>query len=215
MIRDCYEAHEPMLQVLECRLAANRHYGRLGHVESAWSLWDEYDPCSIHVAAWLGRKCVGSGRVVINEGRRERCEIEGAIPLPKWLWDTGFVEISRVAIWPGYSGHRVMMALLRELGRITLHLRSRYIALDAIEVLVPIYRRLGARCRPIHKRHPYSGEQVRIMYFDVGRLLAGLDRGLLHWLYVFGPAIEHSIPLQNLPIVLFLPSVAGAGVAGG
>lgn len=195
------KADDPMLQVLECRLAANRHYGRLGDVESAWSLWDEFDPYSIHVAASLGGKCVGSGRVVVNDGHRGRCEIEVATPLPTWLWDAGFVEMSRVAIRPEYAGHRVMLALLRELGRITLHLRSRYIVLDAIEVLVPIYVKLGARCLPIHKKHPYSGERVRIMYFDVGQLLASLDRGLLHWLYVFGPTIEHSITPHNLPQV--------------
>lgn len=195
------KSNGPMLQVLECRLAANRHYGRLGDVESAWSLWDEFDPFSIHVAASLGGKCVGSGRVVVNSGHRRRCEIEVATPLPQWLWDAGFVEMSRVAIRPEYSGHRVMLALLRELGRITLHLRSRYIVLDAIEVLVPIYVKLGARCLPIHKKHPYSGERVRIMYFDVGQLLASLDHGLLHWLYVFGPTIEHSITPQNLPQV--------------
>ncbi|MEE1886605.1 GNAT family N-acetyltransferase [Pseudomonas carassii] len=194
-------ANDLMHEVLACRLAANRHYGRLGDVESAWSLWDEFDPYSIHVAASLGSKCVGSGRVVVNDGHRGRCEIEVATPLPQWLWDAGFVEMSRVAIHPEYAGHRVMLALLRELGRITLHLRSRYIVLDAIEVLVPIYVKLGARCLPIHKQHPYSGERVRIMYFDVGQLLASLDRGLLHWLYVFGPTIEHSITPYNLPQV--------------
>lgn len=192
------KADEAMLQVLACRLAANRHYGRLGDVESAWDLWDELDPFSIHVAASLGGKCVGSGRVVVNDGHRGRCEIEVATPLPEWLWDAGFVEMSRVAIRPEYAGHRVMLALLRELGRITLHLRARYIVLDAIEVLVPIYVKLGARCLPIHKKHPYSGERVRIMYFDVGQLLARLDRGLLRWLYVFGPTIEHSITPHNL-----------------
>lgn len=185
-------------RVLECRLAANRHYGRLGEVEDARNLWDEFDPFAIQVAARLGRKCVGAGRVVINEGHRERCEIEMSTPLPSWLWAGGFVEMSRVAIKPEYSGHRVMLALLRELGRISLSLRSRYIVLDAIEALVPIYTRLGARCLPICKQHPYSGEQVRIMYFDVGQLLASLDRGLAHWLYVFGPTVEHSIQRQNV-----------------
>lgn len=192
------KANGTMLQVLECRLAANRHYGRLGDVENAWTLWDEFDPFSIHVGASIGGKCIGSGRVVVNEGHRDRCEIEVATPLPQWLWDAGFVEMSRVAIRPEYAGHRVMLALLRELGRITLHLRSRYIVLDAIEVLVPVYQKLGARCLPIHKKHPYSGERVRIMYFDVGQLLASIDRGLLHWIYVFGPTIEHSISPQNI-----------------
>ncbi|WP_248798063.1 hypothetical protein [Pseudomonas sp. MWU13-2105] len=185
-------------EVLACRLAANRHYGRLGKVEDAQSLWDDFDPFSIQVSARLGRKCVGAGRVVINEGHRQRCEIEVSTPLPSWLWEGGFVEMSRVAIKPEYSGHRVMLALLRELGRITLFLRCRYIVLDAIELLVPIYTRLGARCLPISKQHPYSGERVRIMYFDVGQLLSSVDRGLPHWLYVFGPTIEHSISSQSV-----------------
>lgn len=192
------EDSKQLQEVLECRLAANRHYGRLGEVDNAQSLWDDFDPFSIHVSARLGLKCVGAGRVVINEGHHERCEIEASTPLPRWLWDSGFVEMSRVAIKPEYSGHRVMLALLRELGRITLYLRCRYIVLDAIELLVPIYTSLGARCLPISKKHPYSGELVHIMYFDVGQLLASVNLGLPHWLYVFGSTIEHSIHPQSV-----------------
>ncbi|MGY4495421.1 hypothetical protein [Pseudomonas sp. TE3610] len=193
------EGHAALEQVLACRLAANRHYGRLGDVLDPRSLWDEWDPFSIQVSARLGEKCVGAGRVVINGGVRERCEIQAATPLPEWLWNAGFVEMSRVAILPAYAGHRVMLALLRELGRITLHARSRYIVLDAIEILVPIYTRLGAQCLPISKKHPYSGETVRVMYFDIGQLLSALNRQLPQWLYVFGPTVAHSVPAQQVP----------------
>lgn len=185
-------------EVLACRLAANRHYGRLEDVQDPRALWDEWDAYAIQVCARLGNKCVGAGRVVVNSSHRDRCEIEMSTPLPGWLWAAGFVEMSRVAILPEYAGHRVMLALLRELGRITLHLQSRYIVLDAIEILVPIYTRLGAQCLPITKKHPYSGETVRVMYFDVGHLLSSLNWHLPHWLYVFGPAIEHSVHRQQI-----------------
>lgn len=185
-------------EVLACRLAANRHYGRLEDVQDPQALWDEWDPYAIQVCARLGNKCVGAGRVVVNSSHRERCEIEMSTPLPDWLWAAGFVEMSRVAVLPEYAGHRVMLALLRELGRITLHLQSRYIVLDAIEILVPVYTRLGAQCLPITKKHPYSGETVRVMYFDVGHLLSSLNWHLPQWLYVFGPTIEHSVHRQQI-----------------
>lgn len=198
--------------VLACRWAANRHYGRLGDVADSSSLWDEWDPHAIQVSARLGDKCVGAGRVVVNGGQRQRCEIQAATPLPEWLWAEGFVEMSRVAILPEYAGQRVMLALLRELGRITLHLQSRYIVLDAIEILVPIYTRLGARCLPISKKHPYSGESVRVMVFDIGRLLSALNVHLPQWLYVFGPTIEHSVQPQQVGALAEHFRVSATGV---
>lgn len=185
-------------QALDCRLTANQQYGRLHSVETAASLWDEYDPYAIHVAATIGGKTVGAGRIVINEGHRDRCEIEGGSPLPEWLWRQGFVEVSRIAVRPGYAGRWVMLALLREVGRVTLSMGHRYIVLDAIEVLMPVYQRLGARCLPMTKRHPYSGEKVYIMYFDVGASLAAFGSRLAHWLAVFGPAVAHTILRQNM-----------------
>lgn len=185
-------------QALLCRLLANQHYGRLDKTESPESLWDRYDPYAIHVIASIGNKGVGAARVVLNEGHRDRCEIEQATPLPEWLWTAGFVEISRVAIRPEYAGRWVMLSLLRELGRIILNLGYRYIMLDAIEVLVPLYTRLGARCLPITKQHPYSGETVHIMYFDIGASLASFDSKLLYWLFVFSPTIRHTIRTENM-----------------
>ncbi|SEB46220.1 GNAT family N-acetyltransferase [Pseudomonas marginalis] len=199
-------------EVLACRLAANRHYGRLEDVQDPHTLWDEWDPYAIQVCARLGNKCVGSGRVVVNSSHRERCEIEVSTPLPVWLWDAGFVEMSRVAVLPEYAGHRVMLALLRELGRVALHLRSRYIVLDAIEILVPVYTRLGAQCLPITKKHPYSGESVRVMYFDVGQLLSRLNWHLPQWLYVFGPTIEHSVHRRQIGALAAQFRVSSMGI---
>ncbi|MBD9467324.1 hypothetical protein [Pseudomonas sp. Pdm06] len=201
-----------MDDLLTCRLAANRHYGRLEDVQDPRVLWDEWDPYAIQVCARLGNKCVGAGRVVVNSGYRERCEIEMSTPLPQWLWAGGFVEMSRVAILPEYAGHHVMLALLRELGRITLHLQSRYIVLDAIDILVPIYTRLGAQCLPISKKHPYSGETVRVMYFDVGRLLSRLDWHLPQWLFVFGPTIGHSVHRQHISQLAAQFRVSATGI---
>lgn len=179
---------------LDVRLVGNRNFGRLTDVRDGHDVADHLDPYSVNFVAQLGDKTLGTGRMVINSGDRSRSEIEAETDgLPDWVWDGGFVEVSRMAVHPDYRGSGVLVALFREIARLAFQLDCRYLALDAIEKLVPIYERVGATRLPIVKKHPYSKETVHVMVIDVGAQLGRVDHRSPSWQYVFGPVLRHHV----------------------
>jgi GNAT superfamily N-acetyltransferase len=179
-------------EALELRLLGNRKYGRLAGVHDETMMADHLDPHSINFLCRLGDKPLGTGRVVVNGGDRALSEIESETEgLPGWIWDGGFVEVSRFAIHPDFGGAGVTLALFREVARLAFNVDCRYLVLDAIERLVPIYERIGAKRLPLTKIHPYSQETVHVMVVDIGEQLSQLDRRFLYWQFVFGPVLRH------------------------
>lgn len=180
---------EAMDQALFVRLLGNQAFGRLAGVHEPSALFDPLDPFSVNVVCRLGDKAIGTGRLVLNDGERSRSEIEAEVGLPEWLWQEKFAEVSRFAVHPDYRGAGVMIQLLREVARIALSLGCRYLVLDCIDKLVPIYRRVGAKSLPLSKKHPYSSERVTIMYVDLLKSLTQIDHNLPFWLIAFGPVV--------------------------
>jgi hypothetical protein len=179
-------------QALEVRLAGNRTFGRLTEILDGVEVTDNLDAHSVNFVCYLGEKPIGAGRVVVNGGDRSLSEVEAKTSgLPAYLWDSGFLEVSRLAIHPDFRGGGVVVALFREIGRIALSLECRYLVLDAIEKLVPLYERIGARKLSITKIHPYSKEVVHVMAIDIGENLNSFDRWWPYWQYLFGPVLRH------------------------
>lgn len=181
-------------QALGLRLVSNRSFGRLADVADPESVADHLDPHSSNFVITLGSKAVGAGRVVVNGGDRSLSEIETDTGgLPEHLWQGGFVEVSRVVIHPDYRSSGVAVALFREVARLAFAVGARYLVLDAIQKLVPMYEKVGARKLPIVKTHPYSRETVYVMAIDVGEQLGHVDRRSVSWQYVFGPVLRHHL----------------------
>ncbi|MFE6162214.1 GNAT family N-acetyltransferase [Streptomyces sp. NPDC056486] len=181
-------------QALDVRLVGNRRFGRLADVDDGTEVADHLDPHAVNFICLLGDKALGTGRVVVNSGSRALSEIENETTgLPVHIWRGGFVEVSRLAIHPDYRGAGVVVALFREVARLAFHLDCRYLVLDAIEKLVPVYQKIGAQRLPISKTHPYSKETVRVMAVDIAEQLGRLDRKWLSWQYVFGPPVRHHL----------------------
>ncbi|MBT2401568.1 GNAT family N-acetyltransferase [Streptomyces sp. ISL-100] len=179
-------------QALRVRLAGNRDFGRLAGVRDGSVVADHLDAHSVTFVCCLGDKPLGTGRLVVNGGDRALSEIETQTQgLPEKVWAGGFVEVSRLAIHPDYRGAGVIVALFREVARLAFNLDCRYLILDAIGKLVPIYERIGAKRLPIVKTHPYSKETVRVLAIDIGKQLSRIDRRLISWQYVFGPVLKH------------------------
>lgn len=176
--------------VVRLRRIANQFFGRQQEAGDDATWTDELDDNSLSLLVWLGRKPVGTGRLVFNEGDRRLSEIEASSPLPDWVWAERFLEVSRVAIDADHRSAGVMIAIFQEVGRIALETNCRYLVLDAIEKLVPIYEKVGAVRLPNTKKHPFSDETVHIMVIDIRRSLTSIDRRLLYWLVVFGPALR-------------------------
>lgn len=182
-----------MDDVRDLRKVANQFFGRRRGVneDDAWS--DGLDRVSINILARLGSKPIGTGRLVVNGGDRAFSEIEEAVGLPDWIWAERFVEISRVAIDPDHRDSDVMIMIFREMGRLALELGCRYMVLDSIERLIPIYEKVGAVRLPLTKKHPYSDETVHVMFVDVRRVLTGFDRRLPYWFFVFSPVLGQHV----------------------
>ena len=128
-------------RALKLRLVGNRTFGRLDAVDDATELADRLDPHSVTILCLLGEKAVATGRVVVNVGDHSLSEIEAdTAGLPAYVWRHGFVEVSRLAIHPDFRGSGgVNVALFREIARLSFHLDCRYLVLDAIDKLVPLY----------------------------------------------------------------------------
>lgn len=181
---------DQLRDALHLRLLGNQAFGRLRDVHDESSLRDTLDDHAVNIVCYLGERAVGTGRVVLNGGDRSLSEIETEVGLPDWLWERGFAEVSRVAIHPQFRGGAAMIELFREVARIGLTARCRYLVLDCIEKLVPTYQRIGARLLGREKRHPYSSETVHVMAIDLLDSLASLRGNLAYWVAVFGPVVE-------------------------
>ncbi|WP_437775057.1 GNAT family N-acetyltransferase [Sorangium sp. So ce1097] len=192
------EDAEALEAALSVRLRGNQFFGRLSGVGDPSALTDELDPHAITFVCQLGQKPIGTGRVVINDGDRRLSEIQREVGLPDWIWRERFAEVSRVAIHPDYRASGVMVAIFREVGRIALNMRCRYLVLDCIEKLVPVYEKIGGKRLPITKKHPYSGETVHVMYVDLLELLTTLRGNPVFWTFMFGPVVDSARRASSL-----------------
>lgn len=182
---------DPLDDALDLRLLANQHFGRLTDVADSSTLADRFDRASVNLVCRLGSKAVGTGRVVVNGGDRSLSELEEESGgLPEHLWADGFVEASRVAVHPDYRGHGVFCALARGIGAATFDARARYIVLDSIDKLVPIYEKIGAVRLGITKKHQWSDEIEHVLAIDLCAGLGRFDRNALYWQVTFGSLVS-------------------------
>jgi GNAT superfamily N-acetyltransferase len=187
------ETEAMLTQAREVRRRGNQTYlGALNSVRDTSLLADNLDPYSVIIVCTLGDKAVGTGRVVINGGDRSRseCERERPAGIPPWLWEGGFVEASRFAVCPEYRTSGIMTKLLREVGRISLRTRARYIVLECIDKLIPMYQRVGAESLDLARAHPYGKDRLTLMYVDLQKSLTRIGNVLGSWLFVFAPVVD-------------------------
>lgn len=186
---------DPITDALDLRLLANQHFGRLTELETGAALADRFDEVSVNLVCRLGRKAVGTGRVVLNQGDRSLSELEEESGgLPEHLWRDGFVEASRVAVHPDYRGHGVFCAVARAIGDAAFRARVRYIVLDSIDRLLPLYRRIGAVPLGITKKHQWSDELEHVLAIDLCDQVGRVGRNALYWQVVFGTLMSGPPP---------------------
>lgn len=178
-------AHTPaeIRDMLALRLLAyrSRPGANLAGVTEPEQMRDAFDDHSLILSVHVGNKPVGTGRIVFNDGDPRKTEIGRFVDLPKWLWDGGFVECSRVATSPGIRRRDVFSTISRHTLRIAYQTGVRYILADCEAHLLEPYKRRGAQELGLTFVHPLEGKTLHVIYSDVDAILAALERQEISW----------------------------------
>jgi hypothetical protein len=179
-----------MVEAFELRRAAGQFFSQSPEAND-WRLWsDPLDGAAILVLARLGTRPVGTVRLVVNGGDRDKSEIDKAIGLPAFLWEGSFVEASKLAIDPFFRGVGLRLPLFREVLRLALSLGSRYVVFESTPELVPVFEEMGAIHLGLSRTPTDSTQTVKAMYVDLHKSLLGRDRESRRWQSVFGPTVN-------------------------
>lgn len=190
-----YVANEVQMQeCLELRLKAyrNREGANQEAIHRPEQMRDRFDDHSLVFSIQVGGRAVGTGRLVLNNGERDRSEIGSMVELPQWIWKTGFVEFSRFATDENYRGRDVFANLGLHSSRVAHQLGYRYVVADCEDSLLPAYRRRGARPLGIQFTHPLEGARLHVIYYDAHLLnLAGRILTPKRWAQTWGAVLHY------------------------
>lgn len=137
---------------------------------------DLFDAHSLLMIVRVGKKIVGTGRLVFNNGEKDKSEIAQHVDLPKWFWKEGFIETSRVATVPGVRGRDVFSTLSRQAFRIAYQSGVRYLLADCESHLLEAYKRRGSKELGLTFVHPLEGKKLHVIYTDVNEIMTSLQK---------------------------------------
>jgi hypothetical protein len=133
-------------KILDLRLAGAQSEGRWKDTTDSTVMKDKYDDYARHIMAYCGSELVSAGRIVFNNGNKLRCEHDGyGVELPNYLWKSGFLEISRLVVDKGFRGADIFLGMLAEFAIIAGQNNVRYLILNCVDELVPVYEKFGAQ----------------------------------------------------------------------
>ncbi len=135
---------------------------------------DRFDSHSLLLSLRAGKKMVGTGRLVFNNGEKEKSEIAQYVDLPDWLWKDGFIETSRVATVPGVRGRDVFSTLSRQAFRIAYQSGVRYLLADCESHLLEAYKRRGSKELGLMFTHPLEEKKLHVIYTDITEIMSSL-----------------------------------------
>jgi GNAT superfamily N-acetyltransferase len=184
-------------QVHRLRRDANQFYGRRPGDDDIASWADPLDRSSIVLLACLGDRAVATGRLVVNDGDRGRSELQGLVPLPDFLWEGGFAEVSRLVVHPDFQGLSIRSDMFREVASVALALGVRYLVFDAIPKLIPLYEKVGGVCLPLTKKHQDSDEIETVMYLDIRSILTTFNLKSILLLIAFRSALARHVRMSG------------------
>ncbi len=136
---------------------------------------DPWDSEAEHIYLTLGSHLVAALRLTFNLGQRGQIEHkEASERLPQYLWEQGFIEVSRVCTHPEYRGSHLLAAVLHHLRNVCRQSQHRYAVLSCQDSMLDQYQRLGAKPLGIrfHREmsSPFGGQtrqSVNLLTFDV------------------------------------------------
>ena len=190
-------AESDLNEALSLRLRAyrDRHGANLEAFKNLDAMTDRFDSHSVIFTMRVAGEPVGTGRLILNNGRTELSEIGSMAKLPDWLWKAGFVEFSRFATDEAYRGRDVFSGLSLHASRVAHQLGYRYIVADCEAHLLPMYKKRGAKSLGVSFTHPLEGIPLQVIYYDL-KMLRLLTRFLAprSWAKTWGALIEYYQP---------------------
>jgi hypothetical protein len=168
-------SEKDMNEVLKLRLLAysSREESTLNKNADIEVMRDKFDAHSLIFMVRVGARVFGTTRLVWNNSDKTKSEIEELCPLPDWIWQKGFVELSRSATMPGLRGRDVFPILRRHAFRSAFQAGFRYIVSDCEEHMLKPYMKRGAKEMGVTFIHPLEGKTLHVLYYDIEEILAG------------------------------------------
>lgn len=143
---DKMNQHEEKIwnEILELRLRASQKSGRWKGETDFTKLIDNYDKYSCHIVGTVCGKIVGSIRIVFNNNVIERVEHAKITEIPKFLWEDGFAESSRMSINPRYQGINLFAGIMDFTIQTFIQHGFNHALMNCADYLIPEYKEYGA-----------------------------------------------------------------------
>lgn len=172
---DFAHTKDDIKEALALRLDAykNKPGSKLTEVTDPAVMRDTFDDHALLLTIKLANKIIGTTRLVLNDGDRTRTEIGQAVKLPDWLWNAGFVELSRSATLETLRGRDVFAALRQQALRVAYQCGFKYMLADCEAHLLDPYKRRGAQELGIEFVHPLEGKTLHVLYYDIPAIIRG------------------------------------------
>ncbi|MEZ4872089.1 MAG: PilZ domain-containing protein [Bdellovibrionales bacterium] len=185
-------------KVCQLRLKALKSQGYFQDETDCNKMLDEYDRYSKICTVRIGKKIVGTARLVYNQGNKYRSEhySEYGIDIPEWLWQEGFVEASRVATDPEYRSGDLFTNITQWLGRQTMLSGYRYMLSSCTEKLAPIYIKSG--CKKIGEFQTDDGGMWHLLLLDVPAVSKTKNIDPITWNVLYRPTVEYVMKRDKL-----------------
>jgi hypothetical protein len=133
---------EQLDNVLKLRLRAAQKDGRWEGETDHSKMRDPWDKHARQIFCEINSQIVASARIVFNNGIADRSEhVSYGVEIPDWLWEAGFVEGSRVCTDPDFRGSDIFFHIIQQISRIVAQSGYRYILLNCVDSLVPVYKK--------------------------------------------------------------------------
>lgn len=178
-------------QLLELRLMAYHQVGKFGNITQSSEMLDHYDSFSRQLICKAKDKIVGSVRIVFVDKDKDKCEHQNlGIKVPEWLWEKGFVEVSRLCTHPDYRSGDILPLLVQHMGRTIYQAGYRYLLSNCNDNMWPIYRAFGWKKTGV-RFGAFGTNDCNLLTMDLYRVLYGKDTTWLGFNLIVSPMVAH------------------------
>lgn len=178
-------------QLLNLRLMAYHQVGKFGNITKSEEMLDQFDAFSRQLICKAKDKIVGSVRIVFVNKDKEKCEHHLlGIKVPDWLWEKGFVEISRLCTHSDYRSGDILPLLVQHMGRVIYQAGYRYLLSNCNDNMWPVYRAFGWKKTGV-RFGAFGTNDCNLLTMDLYRVLQGNDSTWLGFNLIVSPMVAH------------------------